>query len=127
MLASFLTILLLYPLNIIASKYYSVFNTKLIKTKDERIKIMNEMLNGIKIIKYFAWEEKFLNMIKNLRDLEKKELQKIALLKAVPNSWTKFVLVCSMVSCISVYVLMDNVLDMPTAFTVISIYSLIEL
>jgi hypothetical protein len=35
------------------------------KSKDRRIRIMYEILNSIKIIKYNAWEETFTNKVFN--------------------------------------------------------------
>jgi len=32
------------------------------KYKDERIKLMNEILNGIKVLKMYAWEMSFMVM-----------------------------------------------------------------
>jgi len=39
--------------------------------KDCRIRLMNEILNGIKVIKLYAWEDHFQ---KNIEDVRKKEL-----------------------------------------------------
>ena len=37
------------------------------KVTDERIKLTSEILNGIKIVKMFCWEEPFKNLIEKLR------------------------------------------------------------
>lgn len=42
--------------------------------QDQRIKFMNDLLNGIKVIKLYAWEEHFLKLINNQR---RKEIEKI--------------------------------------------------
>jgi len=36
-----------------------LLQVKQMKYKDERIKLMNEILNGIKVLKMYAWEMSF--------------------------------------------------------------------
>ena len=38
--------------------------------KDERIKLMNEILNGIKVLKLYAWEASFLEKVNEIRGQE---------------------------------------------------------
>lgn len=40
------------------------------KTKDERIKFLGELLNGIKIVKLQTWEESFIDSISSRRKTE---------------------------------------------------------
>ena len=40
--------------------------------KDTRIKLLNEIFNGIKVLKLYAWEKAFLEKVENIR---KKEIQ----------------------------------------------------
>jgi ATP-binding cassette subfamily C (CFTR/MRP) protein 1 len=41
-----------------------------LKIGDKRLKYINEMFQGIRVIKYFAWEEAFISKIEVLRDQE---------------------------------------------------------
>ncbi|KNC99219.1 uncharacterized protein SPPG_05475 [Spizellomyces punctatus DAOM BR117] len=54
-----------------------------LKQTDLRIKQISEMLNGIKIIKLFAWEESFLKRIGSVRSLELKSLTKVTVTSAL--------------------------------------------
>lgn len=38
--------------------------------KDKRSKLMNEYINGIKIIKYYGWENFAINTVTGVRDIE---------------------------------------------------------
>ena len=37
---------------------------------DKRVALMNEILNSIRLIKMYAWEEPFIEKIKGLRSVE---------------------------------------------------------
>lgn len=53
------------------------------KSKDNRIKLMNEMLNGIKVLKLYAWELAFKDKVSEIRESELQVLKKAAYLGAV--------------------------------------------
>lgn len=53
------------------------------KEKDNRIKLMNEVLNGIKVIKLYAWELAFKEKVLDIRENELKVLKRAAYLAAV--------------------------------------------
>ena len=57
--------------------------------KDARIKTMNEVLNGIKVIKLYSWENYFIDAILEIRNLELKVLRSSAFLSAASAfTWT---------------------------------------
>ena len=57
--------------------------------KDSRIKLLNEVLNGIKVIKFYAWETPFKELIKKIRGGEVVALRKFTLLNAAyAFTWT---------------------------------------
>lgn len=53
------------------------------KSKDNRIKLMNEILNGIKVLKLYAWELAFREKVLEIRQKELKVLKKSAYLAAM--------------------------------------------
>ena len=50
--------------------------------KDSRIKTVNEVLNGMKVIKLYAWENPFKELIMGIRSRELSILKKYAFLNA---------------------------------------------
>lgn len=53
------------------------------KFMDGRIKLMNEILSGVKILKFYAWEEAFLRKVGVLREGELKNLKRSQILYAI--------------------------------------------
>ena len=52
------------------------------KEKDTRIKLMNEILGGMKVLKLYAWEPSFINQILGIRGKEVKVMKKAAYFQA---------------------------------------------
>lgn len=53
------------------------------KLKDSRIKLMSEILNGIKVLKLYAWEPSFLKQVEGIRQGELQLLRTAAYLHAI--------------------------------------------
>ncbi|XP_034047298.1 multidrug resistance-associated protein 1-like [Thalassophryne amazonica] len=98
------------------------------KNKDNRIKLMNEMLNGIKVLKLYAWELAFKNKVSDIRESELRVLKKAAYLSAMST----FTWVCApflvALSTFTVYVLIDegNVLDAQKAFVSLALFNILR-
>lgn len=61
---------LFLPLNIFVSIWVRGWQIKQMKLKDERAKMCNELLNGIKVVKLYAWEVPMKEMIEKIRKQE---------------------------------------------------------
>ena len=56
---------------------------------DQRIKSMNEILNGVRVLKLYAWEMAFIQSITSIREQELGYIRKKAIISAVSNIlWT---------------------------------------
>lgn len=47
-------------------------------TRDSRIKVMSEIIGGIKVLKLHGWELGFKDVVSNIRDRELEKLSKLA-------------------------------------------------
>jgi ATP-binding cassette subfamily C (CFTR/MRP) protein 1 len=57
--------------------------------KDQRIKMMNEILNGVKVLKLYAWETAFIRRIDVVREKELQCIRKKAIISSISNAiWT---------------------------------------
>ncbi|KAJ1329797.1 ATP-binding cassette subfamily C (CFTR/MRP) member 1 [Microdochium nivale] len=65
----------LLPVNILLAKGFSYAQKKIMKATDKRISTTNEVMQNIRIIKYFAWERRFGAIVDEKRDAELKALR----------------------------------------------------
>ncbi|MBZ3874542.1 Canalicular multispecific organic anion transporter 1 [Sciurus carolinensis] len=119
---------LLIPVNgILVTKNRSIqFNN--MKHKDRRLKTMNEILSGIKILKYFAWEPSFKDQVHNIRKKELKNLRLFGQLQTLIILILQLAPVLVSVITFAVYVLVDsnNILDAEKAFTSITLFNILR-
>ncbi|MED6241707.1 hypothetical protein ATANTOWER_024738, partial [Ataeniobius toweri] len=82
-LAGIATVILIFPLNGFIAKKRSKLQEIQMKFMDGRIRLMNEILNGIKILKFYAWEKAFLEQVLGYREKELKALKKSQILYSI--------------------------------------------
>jgi len=61
---------LLLPVNHFASKVVVSAQDNLMKARDERVSLMNEILGGIRMLKFMAWERSFEARVMKIRAKE---------------------------------------------------------
>ena len=79
----FLTILFVFPLQGITSKFVSVYRKAALKLNDERINAMSELITSIRLIKFYAWENSSLARIFSIRARELRKLLRLAYCSSV--------------------------------------------
>lgn len=75
-IAGMLMMLVLLPINIFFARQFTKIQKRLMTATDARIHITNEVLQNIRIIKYFAWERRYVSMIDEKRTVEVKFLRR---------------------------------------------------
>uniref|UniRef100_A0A8C8J884 Uncharacterized protein n=1 Tax=Oncorhynchus tshawytscha TaxID=74940 RepID=A0A8C8J884_ONCTS len=96
--------------------------------KDARIKLMNEILNGIKVLKLYAWENSFKEKVLEIRQKELNVLRKTAYLGALSTmAWTSAPFLVALMT-FAVYVTVDknNILDADKAFVSLSLFNILR-
>ncbi|KAL5238885.1 hypothetical protein ACI65C_006295 [Semiaphis heraclei] len=127
-LAGLFVMIVLIPINGIVAAKARNLQIKQMKNKDQRVKLMNEILSGIKVLKLYAWERSFEQKVLDIRGKEIKVLRTAAYL----NTATSFIWACApfLVSLVTfaVYVLSDDshVLDAQTAFVSLSLFNILR-
>uniref|UniRef100_A0A8C0EZ03 Multidrug resistance-associated protein 1 n=1 Tax=Bubo bubo TaxID=30461 RepID=A0A8C0EZ03_BUBBB len=127
-LAGVAVMILLVPINAVMAMKTKTYQVAQMKSKDNRIKLMNEILNGIKVLKLYAWELAFREKVLEIRQKELKVLKKSAYLAAMAT----FTWVCApflvALSTFAVYVTIDkkNVLDAQKAFVSLALFNILR-
>ena len=75
-------ILLFIPLQCLMGKKFSQLRSEIAKKTDIRIRIMNEIITGIKVIKMYAWENSFAESVVNARKEEIRSIRQSLIFKA---------------------------------------------
>ena len=96
------------------------------KKKDERVRIITEILNGMKVLKLYGWEKSFLSRINEIRVEEVEQLRIFQYLEASQFfAWTSAPLIVALAS-FATFVLIDpvnNILDSQTAFVSLTLFN----
>ncbi|XP_046560393.1 multidrug resistance-associated protein 1-like [Haliotis rubra] len=118
-------ILLMMPFNGFILAKVNSLQESMMGSKDKRLRVISEVLNGIKVLKLYAWEESFRGKIEKIRNMEIHYLWKIALyFSAVTFSWTAspyFVALATLVAY--VFISPSHYLDAKTAFVAITYFN----
>ena len=125
-IAGFVVLLLLLPLNVYVSTKEKFIHSKIMVHKDSRSKLMNEILAGIKILKVYAWEESFIAKVMGYRKKELTQLKNAMYLRA--GHAFIVTLAPMFVSCatFALYVLTGNELTAEKAFVALALFNIIR-
>ncbi|XP_052826959.1 ATP-binding cassette sub-family C member 5 [Octopus bimaculoides] len=110
-----------YPTLILVNKFGMEYRRKAVKLTDRRINITNEIINYIRLIKMYAWEDSFIAKIKAIRLKEKKLLEICGFVQAVNSCLPQLAPILGTVLTFLVYVLTKHDLTIIKAFTMVTV------
>ena len=128
-LAGLAVFAILVPINIYGGKFGRKIQLRQMKAKDERILLMNEVLQGMKVLKLYAWEKPFMRKIKESRDQEINCIKQNALLNALLFvTYTGAPLLVTLIT-FTIYVLSDqnNVLTAEKVFATVAVFNVVRI
>uniref|UniRef100_A0A8C8ZXR7 Multidrug resistance-associated protein 4 n=1 Tax=Prolemur simus TaxID=1328070 RepID=A0A8C8ZXR7_PROSS len=126
-LAGMAVLIILLPLQSCIGKLFSSLRSKTAAFTDIRIRTMNEVITGIRIIKMYAWEKSFADLVANLR---RKEISKV-----LRSSYLRGMNLASFFSSsklivfvtFTCYVLLGNVITASRVFVALTLYGAVRL
>lgn len=122
---SFIVILLLIPFQIFLSKMISRNRSSITAAADIRVQKMNEILSGIRLIKFSAWENYFRDSINSMRAAETKKLRLTAIVRGMNSAlFFTFPVLVSTAAFAFYTIIFKNKLSSDASFTAISIFAL---
>ncbi|XP_073159954.1 multidrug resistance-associated protein 1-like isoform X3 [Lepidochelys kempii] len=128
-LAGVAVLVLVIPINAFVAAKVKRLRKSQMKNTDQRVKLLNEILHGIKILKLYAWEPSYQKKVVEIREHEIDVLKSSGYL----TTFSMLTLTCIpfMVSLATfgVYFLLDqeNVLTATKVFTSISLFNILRL
>jgi ABC-type bacteriocin/lantibiotic exporter with double-glycine peptidase domain len=126
-IAGLATTIIFIPLNVIAANLNKTLSVKKLESQDMRLKLLTEMLNGIKVIKFYGWELSFQRIIDKVRNEEMGHYTRFALVGIIQSfTWSSAPFFVAAVSYATFTLTSDRILDPPTAFVSFTLFYLIR-
>nr|XP_042909398.1 ABC transporter C family member 13 [Parasteatoda tepidariorum] len=117
--------LFVIPLNQYVAKKIAVYSNLMMTAKDKRIKMMNEIISGIRIIKMNVWETIFLRKLALIRQSEVKYLKKRKYLDAIcVYFWATTPVFMSFLT-FTLYALLGYSLSASKVFTCVALFNIL--
>nr|CAH7729852.1 unnamed protein product [Callosobruchus chinensis] len=103
-----LSLIMFVPIQFYFGKQISRLRLKTALRTDERVRLMNEIISGIQVIKMYAWEKPFAKLVHTARRLEINLIRKTSFMRGVILSFIMFSTRLSIFVSILYYVLAGN-------------------
>ncbi|XP_028291453.1 ATP-binding cassette sub-family C member 4 isoform X2 [Gouania willdenowi] len=118
---------ILMPVQTMFGRLFSTLRNETATLTDERIRTMNEVISGIRVIKMYGWEKPFGALVDEIRRKEISKIMKSSYLRAlnmasffVAGKIIVFITIC-------VYVLTGNKLSASRVFVAVALYGAVRL
>ncbi|KAN0041553.1 hypothetical protein ACTFIV_004095 [Dictyostelium citrinum] len=118
--------LVMIPINLAISNLAKKRQTISMKLKDRRTKAVNEVLNGIKVIKLYSWEQSFMDHVNEIRNKELDVMKAIKYIQGFSLLLWSMSPVFVSVSTFTVYIMTGNVLSATQAFPALSLFNVMQ-
>ncbi|XP_056436283.1 ATP-binding cassette subfamily C member 4-like [Gadus chalcogrammus] len=126
-LAGMTVLVVLIPVQTVFGRLFSTLRAQTASLADDRIRMMSEVVSGIRIIKMYGWEKLFTELVNEVRRKECSRIMKSSYLRAL-NMASFFVANKVIVFiALSAYVLAGNKMAASTVFVALSLYGAVRL
>eukprot|EP01034_Spumella_vulgaris_P025989 gene25989-32504_t len=111
----------------VVQRRMEIYQTDILVNKDKRMGIINEVLNSIRVIKLYAWEEKFMQKITDARTMELSSLSSYCICQSL--MMVVYETVPALVG-VAAFVTHTHLLGLPlspsTGFTALALFNLLR-
>ena len=122
-----LAMALIFPAQYLITRRFNVVQDNLMSATDKRVTRLNEVLQSIRIIKFFAWEDRFNAIVNEARQEELNWLRERLLLWAGYGVlWFGFPIIVTLATFTSYTKWFGHELTAPTAFTALSLFTILK-
>uniref|UniRef100_A0A8C5FVQ8 Cystic fibrosis transmembrane conductance regulator n=1 Tax=Gadus morhua TaxID=8049 RepID=A0A8C5FVQ8_GADMO len=120
-------LIFLMPLQTQFGRMFSVYRSRTAVLTDHRIRTMNEVVTGMRIIKMYAWEKPFAALVSEYRTEEIVNLMKSSMLRAANMATYFSASKIIVLFTFAVYVMLGNTITASRVFVTVSLYGAIRL
>lgn len=118
----------LLPVNMLISKRFAAIQKQILSATDARIHTTNEILTNIRIIKYFAWEQRFMAQVSEKRATELAHLRRrYQWWAAAATVWSGAPIIITFLSFFFYTIIEKKDLVPSVAFTALSLFQLLRI
>ncbi|KAM3966702.1 ATP-binding cassette subfamily C member 4 [Aphomia sociella] len=122
----FSVVIMIFPVQAALTKVTAVIRRQTAQRTDRRIKLMNEIINGIQVIKMYAWEKPFQTVVKMARAHEMETLRKSIFVRSVFLGFMLFTDRTIMFVTILTLVLSSELVSASTVYPIQQYFSIIQ-
>ncbi|CAG2114053.1 unnamed protein product [Medioppia subpectinata] len=116
-------IVLFIPFQVLMGRMSRSIRQKTAELTDSRIRLMHEIIAGMRVIKMYAWEQPFALLVATARKSEVKQCCYSNFLKGLNLSINFVIIRVIIYACFLTYVLMGGMLSAETAFATIAYFN----
>ncbi|CAI7912000.1 unnamed protein product [Closterium sp. NIES-53] len=106
------------------AKRVAALRPKALKFTDARVRLLGEVLSGMRVVKVNGWTAAFLDRIRALRDNELQWLRRAAYVRSVNSTLKDSVTPLASLATFGIYVALHGDLPPQTAFAVLALFSI---
>lgn len=126
-LAGVACIILLIPMTSYVSSFLKNIQKDISRVRDERVKITNEVLAGMKVIKFQAWEQEFQQRVLTIRANELALFRKYIIMQSLSSAlYSSVPLLVSITTFTTYVIIMGETLTISKALTALALFDILR-
>ncbi|KAF5275659.1 hypothetical protein FQA39_LY06771 [Lamprigera yunnana] len=114
------------PLQGYTAKLSAIYRRQTAYKTDERVRLMDEIIAGVQVIKMYAWEIPFKNIIKQARKLELNIITKLSYVRGLYMTFNLFTTRVSLFCSLLTIVLMEDQITAPKVFVLMTYFNILS-
>ncbi|KAF8962130.1 multidrug resistance-associated ABC transporter [Flammula alnicola] len=115
-----------FPIQIILVKIMFTQRKKGVKITDKRVRLTTEVLQGIRLVKFYAWEAFYAHQIGELRGREIRTIRKVAMARSLMIAMVTFMPILASVLSFITYALSGHDLNIAIIFSSLQLFNIIR-
>ncbi|KAI0700341.1 multidrug resistance-associated ABC transporter [Cytidiella melzeri] len=115
-----------FPFQFILVRTMFAQRKKMVKITDQRVRLTTEVLQGIRLIKYYAWERFYTGQIAKVREAELRTVRKVALARGMLIAIVTILPVLAAVLSFITYALSGHSLNVAIIFSSLQYFNIIR-